>query len=200
MFEKVKTNLEARGYTVRCFDTAAQAVDYLDGQIRGVSVGFGGSMTLKELGLYERLSQNNQVYWHWCIPEGSTSRQICRKAASATVYLSSVNALAESGEIINIDGACNRVSAMLWGHERVYFVVGKNKLSEDAREALWRARNVAAPRNARRLGMKTPCAMGEERCHDCKSPERICRALSVLWEKPLGGDYEVILVNEELGY
>ena len=191
--EKLCSTLESRGYRVRCFDTAPQAADYLDKEIDGTTVAFGGSMTLKELELYPRLSAHNQVFWHW---EGNTRDE----ARSAQVYLCSVNALAETGELLNIDGACNRVSSTLFGHQRVYLVVGVNKIAPDYDKALWRARNVAAPKNAQRLGAKTPCAVRGDRCYDCKSPDRICKALCVLWGKPTGIPHmEIVLINESLG-
>ena len=115
------------------------------------------------------------------------------------MYVTSVNGLAQSGELINIDGTGNRVAAMLYGHKKVYFVVGSNKIAPDYESALHRARNIAAPLNAKRLSRKTPCVEGG-RCFDCSSPERICRGLAVLWEKMGGSDMEVVLINEELGY
>jgi hypothetical protein len=78
--------------------------------------------------------------------------------------------------------------------------VGKNKLAKDYDAALWRARNVASPKNAKRLGMKTPCAVNADKCYNCASPDRICRALSVLWEKPMRSDVEILLIGEDLGY
>ena len=199
-FETVKQNLEALGYTVSCFKTAAEAAEYLNGQIDGVSVGFGGSMTLKELGLYEKLSAHNEVYWHWQPAAGSTGPEAIKKANTAEVYLSSINGLAETGEIINIDGNCNRVAGILYGHKKVYLVAGANKLAADYDSALYRARNVAAPLNAKRLGLATPCAEKGDRCYNCKSTARICRALTVLWTKPNSGAFEVVLVEEPLGY
>lgn len=197
--ETLKANLIAKGYEVSCFDTAADAASYLDAQIDQKSVGFGGSMTLKQMGLYERLRTHNTVYWHW--EPGELSDAQCRQQANAAqIYLSSVNGLAMSGEIINIDGNCNRVAAVFYGHEKVYLVAGINKIAEDEAQALYRARNIAAPRNAQRLGSKTPCAAKGDRCYDCSSPQRICRGLSVLWEAPMSGRYEVILIREDLGY
>ena len=118
----------------------------------------------------------------------------------ADVYLTSANALAETGEIVNIDGAGNRVAASLFGHEKVYFVIGRNKLAPTYDEALWRARNIAGPKNAQRLGAKTPCAAKGERCYDCKSPGRICRGLVVLWGPMIGMETEILLVDEDLGF
>lgn len=199
-FELLKHNLEERGYKVSCFSTAKDATDYLDKQLDQKTIGFGGSMTLEEMGLYERLASHNKVSWHHRIPEGKTSQDVRLEAGGAEVYFSSVNGIAETGEIINIDGRCNRVAAILYGHEKVYLVAGKNKIAKDYDSALWRARNIASPLNARRLNMKTPCAVKADRCYDCKSPDRICRGLSVLWEVPMGAEIEVVLIDEDLGY
>ena len=195
-FDSVKTSLEARGYTVRVFSTGKEAADYLDAAVDGTSVGFGGSATLDALGLYERLGTHNQVVWHWRREDKDAAR---REAMTAGVYLTSANALAETGELVNIDGAGNRVAATLFGHEKVYFVIGRNKLVPTYDEAVWRARNVAAPQRARQLGKKTPCAVKCDRCYDCKSPERVCRGLVTLWGPMMGMAAEVLLVDEDLG-
>lgn len=199
-FLKVKENLEKNGFTVTVFETAHQAAQYLDREIDGVSVGMGGSVTLTEMGLAQRLCAHNTVYSHWNTAQGMSREEIMRGAQTADVYLSSVNGLSETGELINIDGCGNRVSAIQFGHKKVYLVVGKNKIAPDFEAALYRARNVAAPMNARRLARKTPCAAEGDRCYNCNSPERICRGLSVLWKKPTCCDYEVVLINEKLGY
>ena len=194
-FDTVKQNLEERGYTVRVFSAGKEAADYLDAAIDGRSVGFGGSATLEALGLYERLSGHNQVVWHWKQEAGPA-----RKAAMTTgVYLTSVNALAETGELVNIDGTGNRAAATLFGHEKVYFLIGRNKLVPTYDQAVWRARNIAAPQRARQLGMRTPCATHCDRCYDCRSPERICRGLVTLWEPMMGMKAEVLLIDEDLG-
>ncbi len=192
-------NLIKKGYGVKIFETAEACRAYLDSQIDGKTVGFGGSVTLEQLALYPALAAHNEVYWHQGVTDKAESFEQRRKASTAEIYLSSVNAISETGEIINIDGNCNRVSAILYGHEKVYLIAGKNKIAENYEKALYRARNVAAPLNAKRLNRKTPCVK-DGVCHDCKSPERICRALSVLWEKPMAGEFEVLLVEEALGY
>ena len=193
-FTKVEQALRQRGYTVRVFETGGAAADYLNSAIDGVGVGIGGSVTVQQLGLYDRLAQHNQVYWHW---QGGPEQRA--KAAEADVYLTSANGLAETGEILNIDGAGNRVASTLYGHKKVYFVIGANKLAPTRDEALWRARNIAAPRNAQRLGKKTPCAVKGDKCYDCKSPDRICRGLVELWGPMMGMETEVILIGEDLG-
>lgn len=197
-FSRVKQNLEARGFRVSVFATAAEAADYLDSAIDNTSVGFGGSVTLEQMGLYERLERHDRDNWHWRpTVDGADARQA---AMTAEHYITSVNGLAETGELINIDGTGNRVASTLYGHKKVWFVVGRNKLAPTYEEALWRARNIAAPKNAQRLGRKTPCAVKADHCYDCKSPERICRGLVVLWEAIGSMEMEVVLVDEALGY
>lgn len=194
-FDTVKKNLEDRGYAVQVFASGAEAAAYLDGAVDGKSVGFGGSMTLDQLGLYDALGKHNTVVWHWRQDAGPARRE----GMFTDVYLSSANGLAETGEIVNIDGIGNRVAATLFGHEKVYLIIGRNKLAPTYEEALWRARNIASPRNAQRLGKKTPCAVKGDRCYDCKSPDRICRGLVTLWAPMMGMETEILLVDEELG-
>ena len=194
-FSTVEKNLRDRGYKVCSFGSGKEAADYLVAELKGKSVGIGGSMTIKELGLYDRLSEDSIVYWHW-----ETGPKTRADAASAQVYLTSVNGLAETGEIINIDGAGNRVASTLYGHEKIYYIVGRNKLAKTYDDALWRARNIASPKNARKLGRKTPCAVNADKCYDCKSPDRICRGLVVMWEPMMNMEAEVILIDEELGF
>lgn len=200
MFHNLTRNLTKLGYNVSCFQTSKEASIYLNSQIDGQTVGFGGSMSLEQMGLYDTLGTHNIVYWHQGIANKEESKQMRLKANGATIYISSVNAIAKTGEIINIDGNCNRVASIFYGHEKVYFVIGNNKIEPDYDSALHRARNIAAPLNAKRLGVKTPCAIKADRCYDCKSSERICKGLSVLWGKPMTGYFEIILIDENLGY
>ena len=196
-FTNLKAKLEENGFTVKVFATAAEASDYLDSAIDGKTVGMGGSMTLAELHVFDRLSKHNQVFSHQ-----STGIDDQRKeAAAAQVYLLSANAIAaDTGELLNIDGVGNRVSASLYGHEKVYFVAGRNKVSPDFAAAYSRLRNVVAPKNAQRLKRQTPCAEKADKCYNCKSPDRICNALVVHYKCMRGMAMEVVLVDEELGY
>lgn len=192
--QALRENLKQKGFSSSYFSTAQEAADYLDRQIDGASVGIGGSMTVKALDLYPRLSAHNRVVWHW---EGGALAD----AMTTDVYLTSANAVAESGEIINIDGNCNRISASVFGHKKVYFIVGVNKIAPDFDKAMWRARNVAAPKRAQSMNRKTPCALKADKCYDCRSPERICRGLMVLWCKSNGiEEMEVVIVDQELGF
>lgn len=198
-FEKLKETLEKNGFTVSVFASGEEAAAYLNREIDGVTVGFGGSMTLTELGLHQSISQHNTLYSHGFTP--GSPEEVMAKAATAEVYVLSANAIAEdTGEILNIDGTGNRVSASLFGHRKVYLVAGKNKVSPDYDSALWRLRNVVAPKNARRLGRRTPCAEKADRCYNCSSPDRICKGLVVLYQKMRAMDMEVVLIDQELGY
>ena len=191
-------SLKRRGFAVAYFETAKEAADYLDESIRGKSVGIGGSMTVRQMGLYERLAQHNTVHSHW------QNKDMATRVAGmeAEVYLCSANAISEAGEIVNIDGGGNRVAATLFHHERVVFVAGVNKLTPDLESAMYRARNVAAPMNASRLGCKTPCATAKVmKCYDCGSEDcGCCGVVTLLRPMRSIGVTEVVLVGEELGY
>lgn len=199
-FSKLKNNLESKGYEVSVFDNREDAGKYLDSRIDGKTVGFGGSVTLCEMDLFKMLSAHNTVYWHDEKPQDMTVMETRTVASRAEIYISSVNAISEQGEIVNIDNTGNRVAAISYGPSKIYLVIGENKVTPDYETALFRARNIAAPLNAKRLCRKTPCAVNGDKCYDCKSPERICRNLSVLWNKPTGAEYEIVLIKENLGY
>ena len=194
-FDRVEQALTRARFHCHRFATGQDAAQWLAAECSGKTVGIGGSMTAKAMKLEELLPRTSTVYWHWLTPGPET----LANAATAQVYLTSVNALAETGELINIDGRGNRVASTVFGHRRVYFVVGANKIAPDYDAALWRARNIAAPKNAQRLGRKTPCAIKGDRCYDCKSPDRICCGLAVLWTAIMDMEMEVILVDEDLG-
>lgn len=194
--ELLKQNLIKGGFAVSHFPTAEEACAYLDGAIDGTTVGFGGSQSVRDMGLFDRLATHNGCWWHW----DSQNKRIVPEAEQAKVYICSFNAVSEDGTLINIDGRGNRVAATIAGRDKVYFIVGSNKLAPDFDAALWRARNIAAPLNAKRLGKKTPCVT-TGRCMNCASPERICKTLVVFWEKPpMIGEVEIVLVDEALGY
>lgn len=194
-FETVKKNLESRGFSVQTFATAAEAAEYLNRAIDGVSVGIGGSITVQQMGLHDRLASHNTVYWHW-----TDGPEVLSKAMTAQVYLTSVNGLAETERSSTSTATATGWLPCSMDIRRSILVAGRNKLAPTYEEALWRARNIAAPKNAQRLGKKTPCAVKGDRCYDCKSPERICRGLAVLWEAMSGVEMEVVLVDEDLGY
>lgn len=196
----LQKNLEDLGYSVKRFDTKEQACDYLDAVIDNKTVGIGGSVTVTQMGLLSRLETHNEVRCHVAAKAGENVLDLRLKATRSQVYISSVNGISLRGEIVNIDNTGNRVAATTFGCEDVYFIIGQNKVAETLEKAIDRARNIAAPLNAKRLGFKTPCAVKGDKCYDCNSPQRICRNLSVFWKKPTGCRYEIVLVAEDLGY
>lgn len=196
-FSILKSNLEKHGFIVTCFDCSQDACDYLDKQIDGKTIGIGGSKTVEQMGLLQALETHNRVLYRFGTYK--SPEEVMKEALTSDVFITSANGVAQTGEIINIDGNCNRVAGELYGHEKVYIIVGKNKIAPDFDKALWRARNIAAPKNAMRLNKRTPCAV-DGVCHDCSSPERICKGLVVLWRKPTNCPYEIVVINEDLGY
>jgi len=194
-FSIVEKNLTAYGYTVKTFATAAEAGAYLNETIDGKSVGIGGSATVRDSGAYDLLSTHNNVYWHWV-----QSPNAARAAAMDTdIYLTSANALAETGEIVNMDGLGNRTSSTLFGHKKIVFLISRNKIVPTYEDAIWRVRNVAAPKRAQQVGAQTPCAASGDRCFDCRSPGRVCRGLVTLFGPMNGMEAEVLLIDEDHG-
>ena len=197
VIEALKKNL----FSVSFFESGKAAADYLDSCLDGRTIGFGDSATMSQIKLYERLSSHNTVYDPNQSKDNDEFLKIAMKCLDTEIYLTSVNAMAETGELVNIDGTGNRVAASLFGHQKVYFVIGTNKIEPTLEKAVWRARNVAAPINAKRFNADTPCAKKGDRCYDCSSPERICNAL-VIYLKKMNDieDVEIILIDEELGF
>lgn len=195
--EKTGKNLENRGFRVHRFASGAEAAEFLVQTLHGTSIGIGGSVTIDTLGVYDRLCGSNEVFWHW----KNHAPETRERAGKAETYLCSANGVSENGEIVNIDGFGNRVAGTIYGPERVFLVVGRNKIAPDLTGAIDRARNIAAPLNARRLNRHTPCAVGEPRCHDCRSPEKVCGVMTVFFMPPTSiKEFHVLLVNDDLGY
>jgi len=197
---ELKSNLEKKGYIAKIFNSKEEAASYVNGEIDCKTVGIGGSATVSQMGLFELLNSHNTVVWHDKLPENMTIPQARLAAARSEIYISSVNGISLNGEIVNIDNTGNRVAAITYGPKKVYLIIGKNKLAEDLTSAIDRARNFAAPLNAQRLKRNTPCAIKGDKCYNCNSPQRICRNLSIFLEKPTGAEYEIILINENLGF
>jgi hypothetical protein len=166
-----------------------------------MSVGVGGSVTVREIGILERLNKRgNTLYDHWKQGiEPDESLNVRKSQQSCDVYITGANAVTLTGEIVNIDGFCNRIAAMAFGPQEVIIVAGMNKIVKDVPEAISRIRNIAAPMNAKRFGADTPCAkLG--RCVDCDSPQRICRGTLILERKPFATNILIMIVQEDLGY
>ena len=163
----------------------------------GASVTMGGSVSAAEIGLVDAVKKGDYRF----IDRNAYAdkREALLDAYDADVFLSSVNAMTQDGILVNIDGNANRVSAIAQGPKKVIFIVGLNKVCPDLDSAMKRARNVAAPVNAQRFGLSTPCAKTGT-CMDCKSPDTICCQFLITRFSRHPGRIHVILVNENLGF
>ena len=162
----------------------------------GSSVAMGGCRSAHEIGLVDALQAGN---YNYIDRSNMTPREGLLAAYDADVFLSSANAMTNDGIIVNIDGNSNRVSCIAQGPKRVLFIVGMNKVCSDLDAAMKRARNVAAPANAQRFDVKTPCKV-TGKCSDCKSPDTLCCQFLITRCSRHEGRIHVILVNDTLGY
>ena len=163
----------------------------------GSTATMGGGVSVQEIGLVNALKEGN---YNFIDRNEMPDRQAAMLMAfNADVYLSSCNAITEDGVLVNIDGNANRVAALAFGPRKVVFVVGMNKVCDDIDGAMKRARNVAAPTNAQRFGLSTPCAKTGS-CMNCKSPDTICCQFLITRFSRQADRIHVILVNDNLGF
>ena len=196
--QKVIKGLESRnmsGYYAESKEEALKlALELID---KGSTVTMGGAMSAHEIGLVDALK--NGDYNFIDRDQEADKRAAMLAAYDADVFLSSANAMTEDGILVNIDGNANRVSAIAQGPKKVVFIVGMNKVCDDLDGAMKRARNVAAPINAQRFGLSTPCAKTGS-CMDCKSPDTSCCQFLITRFSRHEGRIHVILVNDNLGF
>lgn len=194
---KVIKGLESRnmtGYYAATREQAcAQALDVIG---EGSTVSMGGAMSAHEIGLVDALKDGNYTFID---RTGMDPREALLAAYDADVFLSSANAITEDGILVNIDGNSNRVSCIAQGPRKVVFIVGMNKVCDDLDGAMKRARNVAAPINAQRFDLSTPCAKTGA-CADCRSADTICCQFLITRFSRHEGRIHVILVNDVLGF
>ena len=167
----------------------------------GAEVGLGGSVSVEEIGLLQKLRDGDYTL-HDQYEEGidmmeNLSRR--RKGIVAPYFVAGTNAITMDGQLVNVDGMGNRVAAQIFGPEKVILVAGTNKIVKDVHEAFDRLQNTAAPINAERVGVQTPCADTGE-CIDCDSPMRICNMYSIIRRMMFPGRLTLILVDESLGF
>ena len=199
--QKMIKNLKRRNFEAFYCPTAAEAVERVSAMIPdGSSVSWGGSMTIRDMGLTAALHKRDLTLLDRDLAETREEAQrIYREAFSADYYLSSVNAISEDGVIVNIDGNGNRVAAITFGPKHVILVAGLNKVTQDVQSALARARSTASPINAARFDIMTPCRT-DGTCHNCNSPESICNYIHFMRNSHPAGRHTVVLVGEDLGY
>ena len=198
---KLKKHLEQRHFEVYYCHTSEEIITQVKSLIpHGSSITWGGSMTIRDIGLTRALKEDDYVVIDRddaTTPEEKEAAY--RKAFGVDFYLSSANALSEDGVIVNIDGNGNRVAAITWGPKRVIFVIGLNKVAQDVGAALQRARSTASPINAARFDIDTPCH-ADGMCHNCKSPQSICNYIHFLRNSHPERRHIVILTDQSLGY
>ena len=167
----------------------------------GMKVGFGGSMTIKALGIQEKSQAAGAQILDHNLPGLSPEekREILRAQLTCDAFICSVNALTLKGEMMNVDGNGNRVAALTFGPRKNVVVVGANKIVADEAEAWARIKAWAAPMNNKRLAKENPCVKAGQ-CMDCQGPGRICRVYQVLRRRPSQSDFTVIIVGEKLGF
>ncbi len=176
---------------------------------KGDIISCGGSVSLLECGVFELMKNGDYKFLDRSAPGLSRENveEIYRKTFSADIFLTSANAITEKGELINVDGNGNRVAAITFGPESVICIVGKNKLVSDVSEGFRRVKTVAAPKNAQRLGLDTPCAAlghclypDEPITKGCACETRICAHYTVCGMQRKKNRIKVILCAEDLGY
>ena len=196
--QKVIKGLESRnmtGYYAADKEAALQKALCLIPE--GSTVTMGGGMSVHEIGLVKALNEGN---YNFIDRDAMTDKRAAMLAAyDADFYLMSANAMTEDGILVNIDGNANRVSALAQGPRKVIVIAGMNKVCDDVEGAMKRARNVAAPINAQRFGLNTPCARTGS-CMNCKSPDTICCQFLITRYSKHPGRIHVILVDDFLGF
>ncbi|MCD7734364.1 MAG: lactate utilization protein [Clostridiales bacterium] len=199
--QTVIQGLERRGMTGEYCPTTADALEagkrFL---LPGTSVAWGGSATLDEIGLLNAIQSSGCVALDRHAPtDPEEVREVYRQTLFCDTYFLSANAVTLDGVLVNIDGNGNRVAALAFGPKQVVVIAGMNKVCPDLDSAMKRARNVAAPTNAIRFGLSTPCT-SRGRCADCQNPDSICCQFLITRRSRTPGRIHVILVGEELGY
>jgi hypothetical protein len=201
--EKVASRLAKHGFESLVVDNREAARQFFFSRIQpGMTIGFGGSRTVVELGLVDTLRGMKDVSLLDRMREGIGKEEkgaIERACFSADVFVASANSLSETGEIVNIDKWGNRTAAIEFGPKKVYLFVGRNKLCSSLEAAISRAKNDAAVMNNIRFENKTPCVV-DGKCHDCLSPERICSTLSIVMRSSPAQRICVVLVNADFGF
>lgn len=199
--EKLVKALQKRHFEAYYFAHAAEAVkQVLELMPKGSSVSWGGSMTIRDMGLTAAIKDADYVVYDRDLATSPEEADVVyHQALGADFFITSANAITEEGQIVNIDGRGNRVAAITFGPKRVIHVIGLNKVARNVEEAISRARHTAAPINTSRLGSATPCT-ADGVCHECLSPACICNVLQVVRNSFPAGRHIVVLVGEDLGY
>jgi len=204
--EDVKAALESNNFDVYLANdkTDAQTI-VLEGilpKLGAKTVSWGGSQTFIATGLYDRLKDDANLNVLDAFDKKISAEEMLerrRQALLADLFITSTNALTETGQLVNLDMIGNRIGGLTFGPKWVILLVGRNKVVADLEEAMYRVKNYVAPVNAMRLDKKTPC-IKTSYCEECKSPDRICNTWTITEKSFPKGKVKVVLINEDLGF
>lgn len=198
--KKTIHSLQKHFFLVEYFDSSISAVNAILSEIpKEKSVGIGGSFTIYKLGLIKKLiEKGNKTFYAGMEKNAKKADRIRTMARNADIYLSGINALTENGEIINIDGIGNRVSSVIYGHEKVFLICGKDKITANVSQGLKLIKKNVHIFAARKKA-KTPCTK-DGKCHNCNSKNRICRIITILERMPIKSNIKIIIINDNFGF
>ena len=204
--DDAKKELETNNFDVYVVDSPEEAKNLVIGtlmpDLKPASISWGGSQTVVNSGLYAELKDRNDLevldtYDLSIPPEELIERR--RQALLVDLFITSTNAVTESGQLVNLDMIGNRIGGITFGPKNVILLIGRNKIVADLKEAIFRVKNYVAPANAMRLDKKTPCVKTAF-CEECKSPDRICNTWTITEKSFPKGRVKVILINQDLGF
>lgn len=195
--EKLAKKLRFNGYDVLICNTKEEAKEEIINMCKNKTIGIGDSHTIIDLDVLDNIKEEAKALYAMQIDK---SRENKLKSMMVDLFILSANAVAEdTGEMINIDGAGNRVAPSIYGPEEVLFVIGKNKIEKSFIDAYNRVKNYVAPKNSKSHEFKNPCVY-TGKCENCNSPTRICRTVVIYQKRSYRTPTKIILVNEDLGW
>lgn len=201
LLKKVVNNLKSNFFDAIYFREKAEAQEHIYKNIeKGMKIAFGGSMTIRELNIQNYAINTGAIVFDHNSSGLSDEEKLAlmRDQLTSDLFICSSNAITSNGFLVNVDGNGNRIAAMIFGPKKVIIVAGINKIVHSEEEAFNRLKYVAGPMNMKRLNRNTPCG-NDGTCHNCSSPERGCRAYSVIKKRPSLTPTEVILIDEVIG-
>jgi hypothetical protein len=204
--KKVRAALEENNFDVFLVKNGVLAKEVVVNEIiqnlKAKSISWGGSTTFTAIGLYESIKNNPEFGIIDTFDKTVTREEVIekrRKALDVDLFITGTNAVTETGLLVNLDMIGNRVGAITFGPKNVIILAGRNKIVADLDDAMFRIKNYAAPINAMRLDMKTPCA-STGYCEECRSPNRICNTWTITEKSYPRGRVKIVLINEDIGF
>jgi len=201
VIKQLEDNFLKRNIRVLWFTTFEDAKKYLLEEVpSNATIGIGHSQTLQAIGITAAFQKKGNIVFDKEL--GTTHEEVRllkRNSLLSDYYISGTNAISIDGRIVNIDHSGNRVAALAYGPDKVFIVVGKNKITNTYQEAIERAKNIASPQNAKRAGCNPPCVLTGY-CSDCLSSERVCNIVSIIEGQHIRGRITLLIVSEDAGY